>query len=166
MNKNTKVEWEEKGKIGGAFTWMKFNKLGDLSAIGRIPDHNLVVTAGLGEITGLALSDVGGTAFDYLEVGTDATAASAGQSALVAAITDSGLARAAGTGTQQTVTVANDTLQLTYTWSSISASKTIREVGVFNAASAGTMLARAVINVSATSEDTLALTYRSTLTSS
>lgn len=162
--KQVKVEWTEGTKIGGYFEWTVFDKDGNIKTSGE--SENLVVTAGIGAITGLMLSDVGGTAFDYLEVGTDATAAAANQTALLAAITDSGLARAAGTGTQTTTTVTNDTAQITYTWSSITATKAIKEVGVFNAASEGTMLARSVINVTVNSGDSLQLTYKTKLAAS
>lgn len=162
--KQVNVEGSEKMGIGGYFEWTVFDKEGNFKDSGR--SKNLVVTAGIGEITGLMLTDVGGTAFDYLEVGTDATAAGATQTALLAAISDSGLARAAGTGTQQTDSVTNDRCQIDYTWSSITATKIIREVGVFNAASNGTMLARSIISVTVNSGDSLNLKYRVKLSSS
>jgi len=115
-------------------------------------------------VTGLMLSDVGGTAFDYLAVGTDSTAPSASDTALGAEITDSGLARAAGTGSRETTTVTNDTAKLTHTWSSITADKSIRELGVF--ASGGTMLARATLSVDVSAGDSLTLTHKTVLSSS
>lgn len=104
--------------------------------------HNMVVSAGKAQLALLA-GDASATPFTYLEVGTSSTAVSAGQTALSAAITDSGLARAAATVSRVTTTVTNDTLQLAYTWTA-SGTKTIEEIGVFNASSAGTMLARAL----------------------
>lgn len=124
---------------------------------------NLVVTAGKGLITS-RLGASSANAATYVAVGTSSTAASAGQTALVSEITDSGLERAAATVTQTTITTTNDTYQATYTWTA-SGSKTVEEVGVFNASSAGTMLSRAVTGTkSVTSGETIVLTYRLQLT--
>jgi hypothetical protein len=85
-------------------------------------------------------------AFDYLEVGTDATAFADTQTALIAAIVDSGLARAQdGTPTATTTTETNDTMVINYSWS-VTGTKTIAEIGCFNAASAGTMIGRSVVS--------------------
>lgn len=103
---------------------------------------NAIVTAGKAQLALLA-GDASATPFTYLAVGTSSTAVSAGQTALQAEITDTGLARAAGTVSRTTTTVTNDTYQITYTWTA-SGSKTVEEIGVFNAASSGTMLGRAL----------------------
>lgn len=103
--------------------------------------ENVITRTGLDELSGLA-GDVGSkTAFTYLAVGLSATTATASQSALVAEITGSGLARTTATVTQETTTVTDDTLQLVHTWTA-SATKAIEEIGVFNAASTGVMLGR------------------------
>lgn len=162
--KNVNVEGSEKGKIKGWFEWILRDKNGNIKSMGRT--DNLVVTAGIGEITGLMLSDVGGTAFDYLAVGTDSTSPSASDTALGAEITDSGLARAAGTGSRETTTVTNDTAKLTHTWNNITADKSIRELGVFNAASGGTMLARANVTIDVSANDSLTLTHKTVLSAS
>jgi len=81
-------------------------------------------------------------AFDYIAVGTDATAASASQTALLAEIADSGLSRAQdGTTTVETTTQTDDTGNVGVTFN-ITGSKTITEYGLFNDSSAGVMLAR------------------------
>lgn len=77
--------------------------------------------------------------FTYLELGDDATTFAVGQTALISAITGNGLARAAAT---RTSSVGVGTLEKTWT---ASGSETLREIGVFNAASAGDMLARTVL---------------------
>lgn len=82
-----------------------------------------------------------GTFFTYIAVGTGTTAEDATQTALVAEITDTGLARAAGTITNPTTTVAGDTHRVTYTWTA-SGTKTIQEVGVFTGITSGTMFGR------------------------
>jgi hypothetical protein len=103
---------------------------------------NTVVSAGLAQLALLA-GDGTATAFGYMEVGTSSTAVSAGQTALQAAITDSGLARASATFSRTTTTVTNDTAQWTYTWTA-SGTKAVEEAGMFNASSSGTMLGRAL----------------------
>lgn len=103
---------------------------------------NTIVSAGKAQLALLA-GDASATPFTYLAVGTSNTAVSVGQTALQAEITDTGLARAAATISRTTTTVTNDTYQATYTWTA-SGAKTVEEVGVFNAASSGTMLGRAL----------------------
>lgn len=105
--------------------------------------ENTVVSAGKAELANLAGNVSSPTAFTYIAVGTSSTAVSAGQTALQAEITDSGLARHSATVSRTTTTVTNDTLQLTYTWT-VTGTKAIEEIGVFNNASAGTMLSRAL----------------------
>lgn len=104
--------------------------------------NNLVVSAGLAQLALLA-GDATATPFTYLAVGTSSTSPSAGQTALVDEITDSGLARAAATVSRTNTSVANDTLRLVYTWTA-SGTKTVEEIGAFNASSSGTMLGRAL----------------------
>ena len=99
-----------------------------------------VTTAGIGGYTTLF-----GSTF-YLELGTGTTAYDKAQTTLVTPITDSGLARALATVTRVTTTETNDTVQCSYTWSSITGSKTLGEYGVFSASSSGTMYARRVLS--------------------
>ncbi len=107
-----------------------------------------------------AVTSALGTTF-WLEVGTGTTAYGRTQTALVTPVTDSGLARAAATVTRQTTTVANDTLQGTKTWTA-SGSKTIGEVGWFDAASTGNMYARSALSATRalTSGDTYSVTFK------
>ena len=100
-------------------------------------------------------------AFTYLELGSSDTAFADTQTALVSAITGSGLARAAATVTRTTTTDTNDTTQLSKTWTA-SGSQTVREIGVFNASSSGTMAARSVLSTarSLTSGNTYTGTYK------
>ncbi len=103
---------------------------------------NIVTNAGKAQLALLA-GDASATPFTYLALGTSSTAVGASQTALQAELTDTGLARAAGTVSRVTTTVTNDTFRLTYTWTA-SGTKAIEEVGVFNASSSGTMLSRAL----------------------
>ena len=80
----------------------------------------------------------------YIAVGTDATAFAKTQTALVAESVASGLTRAAATVSVTTTTASNDTLHCTKTFTS-GATATITEVGLFNASSGVTMMARDVL---------------------
>lgn len=120
---------------------------------------NTIVNAGKAQLALLA-GDASATPFTYLELGTSATAVATSQTALQAAITDSGLARVAATVSRVTTTQTNDTLQLTYTWTA-TGSKTVEEVGVFNASSSGTMLGRALTSTKAlVNTDIFTITYK------
>jgi hypothetical protein len=133
-------------KIKGSYNFKIFDVNGNLKDEWEV--DNLVVTAGKAQLALLA-GDATATPFT-----------SAGQTALQAAITDTGLARAAATVSRTTTTVTNDTLQLVYTWTA-SGSKTIEEIGVFNASSAGTMLSRALTtSKSVVNGETFQATYK------
>jgi hypothetical protein len=120
---------------------------------------NAVMTVGFAQIA-LLIGDATAIPFTYLAVGTSSTAVAISQTALVAEIVDSGLARVAGTVSRITTTGTNDTYKITTTWTA-SGSKTIEEVGVFNASSAGTMLSRALTTSKAVvSGETLTGEYR------
>ena len=122
---------------------------------------NLVVNGGLAFLTG---NDIRG--MKYIAVGTSSTAVSGAQTALVAEITTLGLGRAIGTVTQEETNVANDTFQVTKTFTA-SGAQTIEEIGVFNASSSGTMLSRALTTSKAISNgESLACTYQLILSNS
>ena len=108
------------------------------------------------------VGDVNGiNAFDYLAVGSSSTTFAATQTALGSEITGNGLARTQVTPTLTTTTVTNDTLQLQKQWTA-SGSETVKEAGIFNASSAGTMLARKVMDSShsLTATDTFTWTHQ------
>ena len=146
---------KEKTTLHGRF---RIAHLRDNKVINEIDSANTIMNAGIAEVSGLILTDIGGNAFDYLAVGTSATAPNATQTALIAEIY-----RAAGTGSQETSAVTDDTARLT-TSIAITASNTIQEAGIFNSSSAGDMLARTTFAaITATSGDTLNLGYDCTL---
>lgn len=129
---------------------------------GKIRDswsvENLVTNAGFAQLALLA-GDASATPFTYIAVGTSATAPAVTDTTLTAEIVDTGLARVAGTVSRVTTTVTNDSYRITTTWTA-SGSKTIEEVGVFNASSAGTMLSHALTTSKAVSNgETLTGTY-------
>lgn len=139
-------------------------KLDIYSADGTLKDttgwvNNIITNAGKAQLALLA-GDATATPFTYLAVGTSATAVAATDTTLTAEITDSGLERAVGTVSRVTTTVTNDTLQVTKTWS-VTGTKTVEEVGLFNASSAGTMLGHALTTSKAVANtDTLVGTYQ------
>lgn len=103
---------------------------------------NIVTNVGKAQLALLA-GDSTAIPFTDLALGTSNTAVAATDTTLTAEITDSGLARAVGTVTRVTTTTTNDTLQISYLWTS-TGTKTVQEVGVFNASVSGTMLSHAL----------------------
>lgn len=119
---------------------------------------NIITNAGLAQIALLA-GDASAVPFTYLALGTSATAVAATDTTLTAEITDTGLARTTATVSRITTTVTNDTLSLVYTWTATGA-KTINEVGIFNASSAGTMLGHKLTGATTVANlDLVAMTY-------
>lgn len=122
--------------------------------------NNLITSAGKAALAGLA-GDTGTIdPFTYLAVGTSNTAVNVSQTTLVAEVTDDGLERASATVSRVTTTVTNDTLQLVKTWTATD-SKTIEEIGIFNASSSGIMLGRALTTTKTlANQETLTATYQ------
>jgi hypothetical protein len=121
---------------------------------------NTITNAGFAVIAGLAGNTGSQTAFTYLAVGTSNTAPAASQTALGGEISTNGLSRAAATVSRVTTTQTNDTLQL-YKLFTVSGSSTVEEAGIFNDATTGTMLGRALTtSKSVVNGDTLAITYK------
>ena len=148
---------DETVKLKGVFSFNITDTDGNLLDSWEV--ENLVTNAGFAQLALLA-GDASATPFTYIAVGTSSTAPSVTDTNLTAEITDSGLARAAGTVSRVTTTVTNDTYQVTYQWTA-SGSKTIEEVGGFNASSGGTMLCHALTTSKAVSNgETLTGTYR------
>jgi hypothetical protein len=143
--------------------WIKIDHLDSSGKlIESVQTPNVVTNVGFTEVAGLFCSDVAGsyTAFDYIGVGTGTTAATYTNTTLVTEITDSGLARAASTGTLTTTTVANDTAQFVKQFS-VTATQAVTESAVFNAASSGTMLCRQTFSaINVVNGDTLQITWK------
>jgi len=156
---------KEKEQVGMK-GWIKidhFDKKGNL--VESVETPNVVVDVGFTEVAGLFCSDVAGsyTAFDYIGVGTGTTAATYTDTALETEITDSGLARAASTGTLVTETVANDTAQFVHQFS-VTDTQAVTESAVFNDASTGTMLCHQTFSaINVADGDTLQITWKVTV---
>jgi len=151
---------EDKAMLKGWFKIDHFDKRGNL--IESVETPNALMNLGFKEIAQLIGTNTtsGATAFDYIAVGTGTTAATATQTALITEITDTGLTRAAGTGTNVTTTVACDTFQLVKSFSP-TGSKAVTESGVLNASSAGVMLCRQTFSaINVTDGDTLTITWK------
>jgi len=120
---------------------------------------NLVVNSGLAYIAS-RMRDATSTAMSHMAVGSGSTAAAAADTAL-----GSSLARVAlDSTTLVTTTAANDAVQYVATFPAGTGTGAITEAGIFNAASAGTLLCRtvfAVINKGAL--DTLVITWKVTV---
>jgi len=124
---------------------------------------NGIPNTALAAISGLVGNTGSQTSFNYLAVGTGATAFAASQTTLITEVINHGLVRTTATITRSTTTQTNDTLQLDYTWTaSGGSSDTIAEIGVFNASSVGIMLARKVVSPAITvgSGQLLQATYK------
>ncbi|MBA7521249.1 hypothetical protein ES705_13354 [subsurface metagenome] len=129
-------------------------------------EHKCLTNTGFAEVSGLFLTDVGGTDFDFIGIGTGVVAADP---------TDTDLggeeARKAGTGTQQTEDVADDTSQLVASFAAadgLAGVDAITESGVLNGAAPGVhpavvMVCRqvfAALNINWDTGDTLQVTWR------
>lgn len=136
INKNMK----SKAKLHGFFRGVHIRNGKVIDDSGWIP--NIITDTGLAQLA-LVAGDASAVPFTYLAVGSSSTAVANNQTALVAEISTAGLSRIGATVSRVTTTVSNDTLQLYYEFS-VSDTISVEEVGVFNAASSGTMLARAL----------------------
>lgn len=96
-----------------------------------------VTDSGLGIITNRIIG--AGTEPKYLGWGTSTTAATATDTALGTQASETSTTKVTGTGTRITTTTTNDTYQVVGIITCAGASKSITEVGLFDAASSGTM---------------------------
>jgi hypothetical protein len=97
--------------------------------------------------------------FDYLALGDSDTAFAVGQTALISEITGNGLARAQ----DSTPTEAAAVLSIDYTWTA-SGAETLKEVGLLNAPSGGTLLGRTVLASSVSMVNNATYKYTYTIT--
>ena len=124
-------------------------------------DHKCLTNTGFAEITALLLPDVGGIGFDFIGIGTGVVAADPTNTDLGALVK-----RKAGDGTQENTAVADDTAQLTATFSKavdgLTGADAITESDVMNSAALGTELCRQVfdpLNINWDSSDTLLIKW-------
>ena len=157
---------KEKQEQVGMKGWIKidhFDGVGKL--IESVETPNVVTNVGFTEVAGLFCSDVSAsyTAFDYIGVGTGVSAATYTNTTLGTEITNSGLARAASTGTLVTENVANDSAQFVHQFS-VTNTQAVTESAIFNASSVGKMLCRQTFSaINVISGDTLQITWKVTV---
>ena len=99
--------------------------------------------------------------FKWIGLGSSSTSAAAANTDLAAAITTSGLARAACTVTQATTTTAGDTAQLVHTFTS-TGTVSVKEAGIFSTATTGGVMAcrQTFTAKNMEASETLAVTYK------
>jgi hypothetical protein len=121
-------------------------------------ERNLVVTAGLGFIAS-RMKDTTDDAMTHMAVGSDNTAAAAGN-------TDLGSILGSREALDST-TVSGATVTYVSTFEAGDGTGAITEAGIFNAASSGTMLCRTVFStVNKAADDTMTITWTITLSAS
>jgi len=148
------------GLAEGAEANLFIDHIRDGEVIDHREYHNMITDAGKAIVSGLMLLDIGGTAFDYIAIGTGTTGEAHTDTQLETEISSGGGSRTAGTGTQVTTTYTNDTAQLVVTFN-FTSSFAVTESGVFNAASGPTILCRktfSAINVG--NGDSLQVTWK------
>ena len=138
MNKNQKfgiideISWVHKDKNGKVIKRYKSNTRWNRLLRGlHLKRHECIVADGMANVAGLLLLDIGGTAYDYIAIGTGTTSPTVNDSALVTQ-----KSRLAGVGTRVTTTYTNDTAQIVVTFShandaGLTGTDAISEVAVF-----------------------------------
>lgn len=122
---------------------------------------NLVVTVGKAYITSRMIGTSSGV-MSHMEVGTDNTAAAAGQTALVAPVAASRTSLTSST--QVTSSTTDDSVQYVCTFAAGTGTGALVEAGIFNASSSGTMLCRTVFSVvNKGASDAMTITWTVTL---
>lgn len=145
---------DEKLKITGDVLFVLRNNTGKVIETKEI--KNLVVTTGLNYIAS-RIKDATATAMTHMAVGTGATAAALGDTTLGAEV---GSSRTTLTST----TVSTNTIQYACTFGAGVGTGALTEAGVFNAASAGTMLCRTVFSaINKAAGDSLTITWTITI---
>jgi hypothetical protein len=127
------IEWVHRDKNGKIINQGRSDtRLNRLLRRLHLKKHRAITAVGMANMAGLLLTDVGGTAYDYVAIGTGTGGAVVGDTALG---TQRGV-RQHGTGTRITVTQTNDTAQLVAVFSqaidaTLTGTDQITEVGVF-----------------------------------
>lgn len=149
---------QENIKARGLVTFALMDENGNLK---ESQTHNLVVTSGLGYITS-RMRDATATVMSHMAVGTGSVAAALANTTLGSEI--AGSRQALTSTTIVTTTNTNDSIQYVGTFGAGVGTGAITEAGIFNAASAGTMLARTVFaTINKGANDTLTITWKITV---
>lgn len=128
-------------------------------SVEKFKSKNLITNAGKAGLASRINGNGGEAAFTYMAVGTGSTAASASDTTLQTELASDGLSRAAATASRITTSVTNDTARLALTFT-ITGTQVLREVGILNASSGGTLLCRTVFAaVTVNNGDSLTINY-------
>ena len=148
--------FKEKIQAAGQVSFVLTDENGNVK---QQDSKNLVVTSGLAFIVSRMINTAAAV-MSHMAIGTGTTAAAAAQTALV-----NESARAALTSsTVVTTTVTGDSVQYIAAFGPGVGTAAITEAGLFNAAAAGTMLARTVFPaINKGANDTLTLTWKITV---
>jgi hypothetical protein len=147
---------EEFLKMTGKLDIVVYDADGNIKEQREVP--NIVTTAGKTFIAS-RITGVASAVMTHIEVGTDTTAAAVGQTALIAAVASSRTATTVSGGTASTNTVVYAS-----TFAAGTGTGALTEAGIFNAASAGTMLCRTVFSViNKGAADTMTITWTVTI---
>ena len=118
---------------------------------------NLVVTAGKNWVAGRFKDGSIPDEMSHMAIGSADTAAAAGNTALATELSRIALTTDGGT-------VSTNTVQYDASWTSATGAFAIKEAGIFNHASAGTMLARTVFAViNKGTDDTVSISWTITV---
>lgn len=122
--------------------------------------RNGVTTVGKALIAGRLNASGSPAAATYIAVGTGVGAFAAADTTLGTETAASGLSRVAGSVSLVTTTTANDTAQVTTTFT-VTGTVAVTESGVLNAASTGTLLCRQTFSaLNVVNGDSLAITWK------
>ena len=145
-------------RLVGNVEFAHYNRHGELVETRRYT--NIVTNTGKA-CTASRINGAGGEAtFTHVAIGTGTTAESATQTALISEITTGGGARAAASVSRVTTSQTNDTAQWIITYN-FTATFAVTESGIFNASTAGCMLARKVFSaINVVSGDSIQVTWR------
>ncbi len=159
LNKNQIGNMKDSIKLKGTYHFVHKDINGNIKDEWSV--DNLITNAGFAQLA-LLTGDATAIPFTYLALGTSNTAAAASQTALQGEISATGLARVSATVSRVTTTVTNDTLQLYKVFTNSSAGTVIvEEVGIFNDATTGTMLSRALTSTKTVLVgETITITYK------
>jgi len=161
MEKQARQDGADRFSLRG---WTHWEHIRDGKVIEVRDVPNAIVNDGKANVAYLLGSAASGTyqPFTYIAIGTGTAAATATDTSLSTEATTAGAGRAAGTVSRVTTTVANDTMQVTKTFTfTTGGTFAITESGVFSSNTGAPMLCRqtfAAINV--VSGDTLAVTWK------
>lgn len=141
------------GMVGNVVVEL-WDENGDLKDFREV--HNLVVTAGKNHVADRLSSAPGGAAMGWMAIGTGSVAAAAGDTTLGAEIDRN--------ATTSIIDAANVVTYVGDWAAGDGTNAALREAGIFNASSAGTMLARVVYaNIDKGASDTLKITWTVTV---